>query len=65
MLKRKELYEYLDSPDLVDAISIWQEYRRYGLPHAGGTAGETYEYIELINMMEREFEAAQSEHINQ
>ncbi|MGD1832496.1 MAG: hypothetical protein ACPKOP_04035 [Sphaerochaetaceae bacterium] len=41
-----------------EAVEIWKEYTRFGLPHASGTAGETWEYIALISAFEDEKEAA-------
>jgi hypothetical protein len=40
---------------------LWKEYRRFGLPHGAGIAGETYEYVTLIDAFECEFEACMAD----
>ena len=57
LIRRGDLKEYL-TDDLYEAIDIWKEYGRFGLPHGGGPVAETYEYIMLIRAFEEEKEAA-------
>jgi len=51
------LKEFLND-DLYEAIDIWKEYSRFGLPHGSGPVAETYEYIALVSAFEDEREAA-------
>lgn len=60
VIPRGVLKTYLTG-DLFEAKEIWREYRRFGLPHAGGEAAETWEYIALISAFEDELEAFQAE----
>lgn len=57
MIRRGDLKDYL-TDDLYEAIDIWKEYTRFGLPHGGGVAAETFEYITLVSAFEDEKEAA-------
>jgi len=57
VITRSELKTYL-TDELFEAVEIWKEYGRFGLPHGSGPAGETWEYITLISAFEDEKEAA-------
>lgn len=56
-IRRGDLKRYL-TDELYEAIGIWKEYTRFGLPHGAGAAAETYEYIALVSAFEDEREAA-------
>jgi hypothetical protein len=46
--------------DLWEAVRIWKDYRRYGLPNGKGMLEESYETISLITAFEEEFNNAVS-----
>ena len=55
LVKRKDIYP-LYTEDLTNAVMLWKDYRRFGLPHGGGYAAETEEYITLISAFEDEYD---------
>lgn len=48
---------------LDNAVLLWKDYRKFGLPHGSGYANETEEYIALIRAFEDEYEEAQADAI--
>lgn len=59
LMTRREIYR-LYTDDLEHAVGLWKDFRRFGLPHGGGCAGECEEYVALIRAFEDEYEAALS-----
>ena len=51
---RKDLYP-LYTDDLYHVIRLWQDFRKFGLPHGGGYANESEEYIAVISALEDEY----------
>ncbi len=61
ILKRKDVYGYLDTEGLNEAVLLWKDYKRFGLAHGRGPADETEEYISLIRAFEDEYDEAVAE----
>lgn len=55
VVKRCDIYP-LYTEDLTNAVMLWKDYRRFGLPHGGGYAAEAEEYITLISAFEDEYD---------
>lgn len=60
VITRKEMADYL-TPEFWQAGKIWQDYKRFGLHHGQGTAGENSETIDLLTAFDNTYEAATSE----
>lgn len=58
-LTRREMKTLITS-DLWDAIRIWKDFKRFGLPHGVGIAGENAEVISLIRSFEETYEDVQA-----
>lgn len=59
LVPRREVYP-LYTDDLDHAVRLWKDFRRFGLPHGGGSAGECEEYMALIRAFENEYETVLS-----
>ncbi len=55
LVKRKDIYP-LYTEDLNQAVRLWKDYKRFGLPHGEGYASETEEYITLISAFEDDYD---------
>lgn len=55
---RKDVYP-LYTEDLDHAVRLWQDYRRFGLPHGAGYASEPEDWLALISAFETEREEAE------
>lgn len=44
---------------------LWQDFRKFGLPHGRGPADETEEYITLIRAFETEYTKAENDRLKQ
>lgn len=64
LLRRVDIYPLLNTK-LDEAVMIWQDFRKFGLPHGKGPANETEEYITLIRAFEAEYNRAESDRIKQ
>lgn len=58
VMRRGDLKRLL-TDDLWDAVRLWKDFKRFGLPHGGGPQAETAEYIGLIDALEDEYEDVQ------
>lgn len=47
--------------DLWDAVRLWSDYKKFGLFHGEGPAGENAEYIMLIRAFESEYDEVVAE----
>lgn len=43
--------------DLDDAVRLWKDWQRFGLPHGGGYADETEEWLTVVSAFEDDREA--------
>ena len=50
----------LFTEDLFDAIHLWKRWKRFGLPHGGGWLDEGERIIQLINIVEDEWNLYES-----
>jgi hypothetical protein len=57
IITRAEMRTLL-TEDLWDAIRIWKDYRRFGLPNGSGKQGETSELVDLVSAFENEYDDA-------
>lgn len=60
-VKRRDVMGLLASRLFITAWREWARFRRFGLAHGGGPNQERSRYIRVIEVMEQELEAYQSD----
>lgn len=58
---RKDIPSYM-TPRAYASIDLWQKYKSYGFPFAGGWAEQPAIYMDVIDALERELKKRQAEH---
>jgi hypothetical protein len=58
-VRRRDIENYF-TEDFARAFRIWSDYKRFGLPYAGGYARQPAQIIEIIRLFENEHTAWQN-----
>ena len=50
-VQRNTIPDY-ETPDFLEAVGMWQDWKMFGFPRAGGTLDQPTLYIRILRLME-------------